>query len=193
MIARFDVVIAGFKRVREHLLERRVGAADHVMVELDDRLAVNSRTLEALERSRDLTINELRHAEAQRDRDINPRLVVVDDHPEGRAFLAKILHSHFPRAEILECKNSEVALAELRSGRASVFLVHRADDADGLPLVELLRAASPTVPIVYVSSVDRNDAAMAAGATTFLLYDQSWLIGREVGDILSPPSSPATP
>lgn len=185
-IARFDDVIASFKRAREKIVERRVGAADHVMVELDDRLAANSRTLEALERSRELTVEDLKHEEALREHTTAPRFVVVDDNPEGRTFLTKILRDHFPRGLIFECENSEVAVAEVRAGKTSVFLVHRASDADGLPLVELLRAASQTIPIIYMSSVDRNDAALAAGATTFLLFDQSRMIAQVVGDILRP-------
>jgi CheY-like chemotaxis protein len=153
------------------------------MVELDERLVVNARNVEALERSRELALDDLRREELVRGA-ISPRFVVIDDNEDGRSFLSKSLLASFPHAEIIECENSEVARQELAGGKTALFLVHRANDADGLPLVELLRAANATIPIVYVSGIDRTHAALQAGATTFLMYDQSWLIGQTVREIL---------
>jgi hypothetical protein len=187
-IARFDESIGGFLRTREEIVARRRGAADHIMVELDERLVVNRRTVEALERSRDLSKEDLQRIEGQRA----PRFVVVDDDIGGQAFLAKTLGRSFPQAEIIGCEESGKAMQELRAGQVAVFLVHRAKDADGLLLVEMLRAASATVPIVHVSSIDRNDAALALGATTFLLLNQSEMIVPVVQDLLQPPSASAS-
>jgi CheY-like chemotaxis protein len=183
-IGRFDDSIAAFRRARDLMVTRRRNAADHVMVELDERLAVNSRALEALERSRELTNDDLKREEAALDAAARPRFIVVDDHPEGRAFLSKMLLHAFPRAEILECDQSHAASKELSAGNISALLVHRGLDVDGLPLVEMLRATSATIPIVYVSGVDRTDAALAAGATTFLHSDHAQTIGRVMRDIL---------
>jgi CheY-like chemotaxis protein len=66
-VARFDEMIAGFSRDRKKIVERRAGAADHVMVELDDRLAINSRALEAMERSRSLALDDLKREVARGD------------------------------------------------------------------------------------------------------------------------------
>lgn len=112
---------------------------------------------------------------------------MIDDNPEGRLFFSKILDSSVPGVDIIECENSEVALHELGTKKTALFLVHRANDADGLPLVEMLRAASPTIPIIYVSGIDRTDAALAAGATSFLQFNQSHLIGGIVRNILRAP------
>ena len=186
-MARFDEAIAGFQRTREEVIARRRTVADPLALELDERLAVIARTIEALERSRDLTVEDLKAQEVQRDRESTPRCVVIDDNPGGRLFLSKILLSSFPRANIIECDNSEAAVRELGADkRTALFVVHRANDADGLPLAEMLRAASPTIPIIYLSGIDRTDAALAAGATTFLQFDQSRLIDRIVRDILRP-------
>jgi hypothetical protein len=55
--------------------------------------------------------------------------VVIDDNQDGRFFLSKTLLETFPRADIIECENSETALRELQSGKTAVFLLHRATDA----------------------------------------------------------------
>jgi hypothetical protein len=50
LIASYESLIATFTRVREQLIIRRHGATDHVMAELDERIATNARTIEALSR-----------------------------------------------------------------------------------------------------------------------------------------------
>jgi hypothetical protein len=64
MIDRLEKVIATFTGARHRLVERRRGAADHIMVELDQRLAVNQRTLECLERTVDVARRELKQMDA---------------------------------------------------------------------------------------------------------------------------------
>jgi uncharacterized protein len=51
--------VAYFETRREDILRRRRGSADHVMVELDERLAVNARTLAALRRTLSVTKRQL--------------------------------------------------------------------------------------------------------------------------------------
>jgi hypothetical protein len=51
--------IAFHEDTRENLLQRRRGATDHVMVELDQRLVVNERTLKTLRRTHQLILFEL--------------------------------------------------------------------------------------------------------------------------------------
>jgi CheY-like chemotaxis protein len=187
-IVRFDDAIAGFRRAQEHMIARRRGAADHVMVELDDRLVVNRRTLEALERTRELAVEDLKRQLAQRDNGMMPRIVVVDDNPEGRFFFSKMVLAVFPRADIVECENSSSALLELRDRNTRAYLVNRATDVEGLPLVEILRGANATIPIIQMSEFDRKDAALCAGVTAFLLFDQAPSLGQVLRDILRSPS-----
>lgn len=59
-IARFEVVVASFERTRLEILQRRQSAADHVMVELDQRLEVNARTLTALKHSLECARTEMK-------------------------------------------------------------------------------------------------------------------------------------
>jgi CheY-like chemotaxis protein len=58
-IAGYETLIAKYTLAREQILARRSGAADHVMVELDQRLEVNARTLEALGRAVRMTQQHL--------------------------------------------------------------------------------------------------------------------------------------
>jgi hypothetical protein len=59
-IAHFIEAIAAFERSQDRLRERRRGAADHIMVEIDERLAVNASSLEALHRGMASVQRELR-------------------------------------------------------------------------------------------------------------------------------------
>ena len=56
----YQALIANYTLVRERLIVRRKGAADHIMVELDERLEVNARTIEALGRAVATTREHLR-------------------------------------------------------------------------------------------------------------------------------------
>jgi hypothetical protein len=58
-IETYQRLIATYSLARERMLERRKGAADHVMVELDERLLVNQRTLDALQRAVEMTREQL--------------------------------------------------------------------------------------------------------------------------------------
>ena len=59
----YESLIANYTWVRERMIERRRGAEDHVMVELDDRLQANARTVEALLRAVEVTRQHLKLAE----------------------------------------------------------------------------------------------------------------------------------
>ena len=47
----YEALIANYTKVREELIVRRRSAADHVMVEIDQRLEVNARAIEAYSRA----------------------------------------------------------------------------------------------------------------------------------------------
>ncbi len=51
----YQTLIHNYEVVRSHLLERRRNATDHVMLELDDRLKANNRTIDALRRAVDVS------------------------------------------------------------------------------------------------------------------------------------------
>jgi len=59
-IETYQRLIAAYTLARERMIERRHGAADSVMVELDDRLAANKRTIDALHRAVEITREHLK-------------------------------------------------------------------------------------------------------------------------------------
>lgn len=74
-----------------------------------------------------------------------------------------------------------------RQGALTAGVVHRALDADGLPLLEMLRTASAALPLVLISSANNRDAAFSAGANAYLTYD-SWVrVGAVVEEVLKAP------
>ena len=59
-IETYQRLIANYTLSRERILARRRGAEDHVMVELDERLEANKRTIEALQRAVEISREHLR-------------------------------------------------------------------------------------------------------------------------------------
>ena len=59
-IETYQRLIANYTLARERILERRRGAADHVMVELDERLEANKRTTDALQNAVEITREHLK-------------------------------------------------------------------------------------------------------------------------------------
>jgi hypothetical protein len=55
----FESMLDCYTRAREELLERRRGTADHVMVEIDERLAVNARATAAIRRTVEVLRDQL--------------------------------------------------------------------------------------------------------------------------------------
>ena len=58
-IESYQALIANYTLVRERLIARRKGAADHIMVEIDQRLEINARTIDALSRAVESTRGHL--------------------------------------------------------------------------------------------------------------------------------------
>ena len=62
-ITSYQKLIANYTLSRERLLVRRRNAADHVMVELDERMLANQRTIEALQRAIEVAREQLKLVE----------------------------------------------------------------------------------------------------------------------------------
>jgi len=185
-VARFDEAIDRFTRLRESLQSRRSGATDHVMVEIDDRLAANHRALEAFTRGRAVTLEDLAHEELLSTSTRAHRFAVIDGDSGGRDALAHILTFYYPHAAVIACETSIAAIEEVRHRAPAAVLLRRTIDMDELSLVQMLRQANASIPIICISTVDRSDAALAAGATTFLRYDQTHLLGQVIAALLRP-------
>lgn len=109
-----------------------------------------------------------------------PTFVVIDFHAESRYLLVKTLRRKFPQAVIHESDDAEKAIEIARAVNLAAIVTHRTYEMTGLELVARLRDADPQVPVIMVSGIDREAAALAAGATAFLNYDEWLRIGSVV-------------
>ncbi|PTX92684.1 response regulator [Opitutus sp. ER46] len=109
-----------------------------------------------------------------------PIFLVVDFQRESRFLLVKTLLRKFPQAVIRECEDAEQAIQMARTQDVACIVTHRTFETAGADLVRALREVDPDVPIVMVSGIDREKAALDAGATSFLNYDEWLRIGSIV-------------
>jgi CheY-like chemotaxis protein len=122
------------------------------------------------------------------------KFLIVDDNADGRFLLAKTLLRRFPQALVHECQDLEAALEIVRhwpvENPNAVAIAHRAGVVDGRELCAALRREHATVPIIWVSGIDRTREIASVGATRFLPYDAWLTIGNEVDELLgaSPPA-----
>jgi hypothetical protein len=58
-LSRLDELIAAFEQAREEIGARRRAASDNVLVDLDQRLEVNARMIEVLQRTRGVVLLDL--------------------------------------------------------------------------------------------------------------------------------------
>jgi hypothetical protein len=58
-VGKYRAMIEKYERAQKMLWERRRGATDHVMVELDDRIIANARMIDALNRVIDVTEKQI--------------------------------------------------------------------------------------------------------------------------------------
>jgi CheY-like chemotaxis protein len=114
------------------------------------------------------------------------KLLIIDDNADSRFLLAKTLQRKFRNASVVECQTSDRAVAFLSAERPDVVVAHRTQDVDGLALIRMLREQNLNVPIVMVSGIDRQAAAVGAGANAFLHYDEWLRIGTVVAGLLRP-------
>jgi DNA-binding NarL/FixJ family response regulator len=116
-----------------------------------------------------------------------PTFVVIDYHAESRFLLVKTLRRKFPEAVVHETDEADKAIELARAVDLGALIAHRTFEMEGEELVRRLREADPKVPIIMVSGIDRSAVAKAAGATTFLHYDNWLMIGSVVEQHLRAP------
>jgi DNA-binding NtrC family response regulator len=120
----------------------------------------------------------------------SPHIIVIDYNADSRFLLVKTLSRRFPSATIYECDDADKAVEITRGMSLSAIVTHRTFDTPGVELVQQLREADPNVPIIMVSGVNRESDAIAAGATSFLHYDEWLRIGAVVEANLRTPVWP---
>lgn len=113
------------------------------------------------------------------------KFLVIDDNADSRFLLVKTLLRKFPSSVIHECQSSSAALVMAKSTDLTAIVSHRTAETDGISLLRELRSVNPSVPLVMVSGVDRQDLALAAGADRFLLYDEWLRIGTVVDELIA--------
>lgn len=111
------------------------------------------------------------------------KFLVIDDHVDNRFLLTRTLQRKYPGAVVTECSTLAAALAQVGRDGIDAVVSHRAGELDGLELVRELRRAAPAMPIVMVSGLDRTRAALTAGATRFLNYDEWLRLGTVMEEI----------
>jgi DNA-binding NtrC family response regulator len=113
------------------------------------------------------------------------KFLIIDDNSDSRFLLAKTLLRKFPTAALIECGDDGTATTIAATEKLDAIVMHRTGEVTGLDMLPLLRRVSPDVPIVMVSGIDRSAAAMKAGATYFLIYDEWLRIGTVVAGLLT--------
>lgn len=115
------------------------------------------------------------------------KFLLVDADTLGRFLILKTLLRHYPEAAVQECQDLETSLELVRSlpadGHRTVVIAHRTVQADGKNLVTALRAAHPSVPIVWTAEPASENQAETVGATRFLDRNAWLMIGKVVEDL----------
>jgi DNA-binding NarL/FixJ family response regulator len=109
--------------------------------------------------------------------------LIVDFHTENRQLLARTLQRKYPDATILECDGATEACDIVGRG-VSAVIIHRTFDTSAPELITQLREINASIPYIVVSSIDRRDDVIKAGARTFLLYDEWLRLGTVVEECL---------
>lgn len=118
------------------------------------------------------------------------QFLLIDLHMEGRDLMSRTLLRKFPGATILESDDADQALAMARVLPLTAIVAHRTLNVSGAELVQQLRAANPTVPILMVSGINREDQARAAGANQFLSSDEWLRLGTVMETLLAQTGRP---
>lgn len=115
--------------------------------------------------------------------------LVIDSFEEMRLLVVRTLRRVFPNALITEAHDFEEALRLTRGNAYDAIIVHRAIGADAKTIIQLIRRDNSVVPIVAVSSMDRTDEVLGAGATAFLNFEEWLRVGTLVADLIGDPVS----
>jgi len=98
---------------------------------------------------------------------IKPKILIVDDIPENLLVLEKILKK--VDADVVKAANGNLALAAtLEHNFALIILDVQMPDMDGYEVAEILKLdeRTATIPIIFVTAIDRNEAKELKGYDT---------------------------
>jgi CheY-like chemotaxis protein len=126
---------------------------------------------------------------------LGPRgaFLVVDEHRDSCFLFEATLRRMFPSVMVLTSTASADAIDIARTVHPVAIVVHRTFDMTGPELVRAMRIAAPQARVVMVSSVDRRNEAMEAGASAFLLADEWLRLGKLLEELIFPTKYQVTP
>lgn len=104
------------------------------------------------------------------------QILIVDDYATVRAGLRALLESEADMEVVGEAADGATAVAQAHLLHPDVILLDiMLPDFDGLTVIHAVRRQNQTVPIIVLSNygeAERVKAALAAGATRYLLKDR---------------------
>ncbi len=109
------------------------------------------------------------------------RIILVEDDPDVRNFLHRVMGRIVPDAELCVVENGQEALANFEQGGADLIISdHWMPQMSGLELLRQLRLISQ-IPVVMISAdITARNVLLAAGASAFLFKPLSISQLREV-------------
>lgn len=104
------------------------------------------------------------------------QILIVDDYATVRAGLRALLELEADMEVVGEAADGATAVSKARLLHPDVILLDMVlPDFDGVTVIQAVRLENPTIPILILSNygeTERVKAAMAAGATHYLLKDR---------------------
>ncbi len=100
------------------------------------------------------------------------RILVVDDEPDYRRLLSRILRGDWPEAEVLEAASGRQAVAMLARHPDLILLDLLMPEMGGIELLKVLRSDSTTagIPVIVISAQQSVHGAEAMPADEFLVF-----------------------
>jgi DNA-binding NarL/FixJ family response regulator len=114
------------------------------------------------------------------------KTLIVDDNASFRQLLRGILDARFPSMEIEEAGDGKEAMAKLKSFHPGlVFMDIKLPGENGLELTKKIKADSPVVIVIILTSYDLpeyREAAVQFGANHFLTKGSA--TGDEIAELV---------
>lgn len=112
------------------------------------------------------------------------RIFVVDYNADTATLLARTLQRRFPTSHLSIWPDSEKAVAAVKAG-VDVVVIHRTFEHSAASLAKIVRRLTPNCAIICVSSIDRSEHVLAAGADGFINLEEWLRLGQVVETVLA--------
>ena len=120
-----------------------------------------------------------------------PIILFVDDDPEARELLPRLIHSFAPQCEVVVVETGVAALAVIAARAVALVITdYHMPGMNGVQLTRAIKGASPAIRVAIVSVDDTRDVARQAqsGAAEYVLPKPFVLAQLEqmIGESLPP-------